>query len=351
MGPNNPTPNSLKPVIALLLILTSCVDPYDPKLVGGEKYLVFEGTLTDAPGPYRFALTLSAGYNSTESVYDERVLGAEVRVTDDQGTRVEFMDDGKGNFNSPVDFRGQVGRTYTLTVRYDGQTYRSDPETLGSVPPIDTVYSSFRKITTPGAGYNGEFLLYLDVNDPAGQENYYQWDWTHYEKPNFCILFRQEAATYWKRCCTPCWNITRSAVDILIASDRLVNGRRLSAQSIGAAPNDDIAPYYLRVGQQSLSRGAYQYWLAVRNLTGNVGSVFDIPPATLIGNLHQDEPGGRSVLGYFQVSARREKIVYISRFRAPLLPFTPTEYPYLNTCEPCKEGLSRTGRQPEGWVE
>ena len=60
----------------LLLILTSCVDPYDPKLVGSEKYLVFEGTLTDAPGPYRFALTLSAGYNSTENVYDERVKGA-----------------------------------------------------------------------------------------------------------------------------------------------------------------------------------------------------------------------------------------------------------------------------------
>ena len=337
--------------ILLILLIVACVDPYDAKLVGGEKYLVFEGTLTDAPGPHRFALTLSAGYNSTESVYDERVQGAKIWVIDDQGTRTDFMEDGKGNFDSPAGFRGEVGRTYTLTVTYEGSTYHSDPEILRPVPTIDTVYSSFRKIITAGADYNGEFLVYLDINDPGKEENYYQWDWTHYEKPNFCVLFRQEAATYWKRCCTPCWNITRSAGDILIASDRLVNGRRLSGQPIGTAPNDDIFPYYLKIGQQSLSRGAYQYWLTVRNLTGNVGSIFDIPPATLVGNLHEEIPGGRPILGYFQVSARTEKIVYINRFRAPLQPFAPTEYPYWNTCEPCNESLSRTAKQPEGWVE
>ena len=342
--------------ILLILLLTTCVDPYDPKLVGGEKYLVFEGTLTDAPGPYRFALTLSAGYNSQESVYEERVKGAKVWVADDRGTRTNFTDDGQGNFDSPAGFRGEVGRTYTLGVVYDGQTYRSDPELLRPVPPIDTVYSSFRRITTPGTEVSGEFPVYLDVDDPAGQENYYQWDWIHYTKPDFCLLFRQSAAIYWKRCCSPCWNIVSSAGQILIASDRLVDGRRLAGQPIAAAPNDDVSPYYLKIGQQSLSRGAYQYWLAVRNLTGNVGSVFDIPPATLLGNLHEEvsggvPSGGRAILGYFQVSGRQEKVVYVSRYLAPVQPFAPTVYPYWNTCEPCRESLYRTGKQPEGWRE
>ncbi len=337
-------------LLFLFPFLASCVDPYDPKLIGGEKYLVFEGTLTDAPGPYRFALTLSAGYNSIESVYEERVQGAKIWVTDGAGTRIDFIDDGQGNFDSPAGFRGKEGRIYTLTVDYDNQTYRSDPETLRPVPPIDTVYTSFRRIATPGTKINGEFLVNLDVDDPIG-ENYYQWDWVHYERPNFCIIINASGVNYWKRCCTPCWNIVNSAGKILIASDRLVDGRRLTGQQIAAAPNDDFSPYYIKIGQQSLSRGAYQYWQTVRNLTGNVGSVFDIPPATLTGNLHEEKGGGRSILGYFQVSSRKERILYISRFLAPLQPFAPTVFPYLPTCEPCKESLYRTGKQPEGWRE
>ncbi len=334
-------------LIFLTLLLTTCVDPYDPKLVGGEKYLVFEGTLTDAPGPYRFALTLSAGYNNTESVYEERVKGAQVWVNDDNGTRIDFIDDGKGNFDSPTDFRGEIGRTYKLTIRYGGQTYHSDPEQLRPVPPVDTVYYSFRRILTLGTKLSGEYPVYLDINDPPGEENYYQWDWVHYYRPIGCLFenFR------WRPCCTRCWNIVSSAGQILIASDRLVDGRRLTGQPITAAPYDDIFPYYLKIGQQSLSRGAYQYWLAVRNLTGNVGSVFDIPPATLSGNLHVDTPGGRPILGYFRASARKEKIVYISRYLAPVQPFAKTEWPFNPICFPCEESLYRTGKQPEGWRE
>lgn len=179
----------IKRYLLPFLLLAGCIDPYDPKLVGGEKYLVFEGTLTDAPGPHRFALTLSAGYNSVESVYDERVKGAKVWVTDDRSERTDFIDDGLGNFNSPAGFHGQVGRQYSLTVNYEGQTYRSDPELLRPVPPIDTVYSSFRRIFSTGTSISGEFQAYLDVNDPDGEENYYQWDWIHYEMPEFCLLF------------------------------------------------------------------------------------------------------------------------------------------------------------------
>lgn len=340
--------------LLIMFLLSTCVDPYDPKLVGGKKYLVFEGTLTDAPGPYRFSLTLSAGYNSTESVYEERVEDAKIWVVDNEGIRTDFIDDGQGNFDSPAGFRGTEGQIYTLTVDYDNQTYRSDPETLRPVQPIDTVYTTFRRITAPGTKVSGEFQTYLDVNDPAGEENYYQWDWVHYEKPDFCILFRQSAAIYWKKCCTPCWNIDNSVGKILIATDRLVDGRRLTGQQISNVPNDDSSPYYLKIGQQSLSPGAYQYWLAIRNLTSNVGSVFDIPPATLIGNLHDEQTGGtpsggRPILGYFQVSGWQEKIVYISRSLAPVQPFAPTIYPYWTTCEPCKESLYRTGKEPEGW--
>lgn len=129
--------------LSLLVTLVSCIDPYDPQLVGGERYLVFEGVLTDAPGPYQFSLSTSAGYNSTESAFDQRITGATISVMDDIGVVTRFMDVGRGNYLSQTGFRGQPGRRYALTVGYQGQTYKSESELMQPVPAIDSVYWSY----------------------------------------------------------------------------------------------------------------------------------------------------------------------------------------------------------------
>ncbi len=337
------------PVLFLALLLASCIDPYDPKLVGGERYLVFDGVLTNAPGPYRFVLSLSAGYNSTQSVFDQRVTGAVVSVTDDAGVVTRFLDAGKGSYVSPVGFRGQVGRRYTLAVRYKEQTYQSEPEPMQPVPDIASVTWTY--LPKPSANSPGVFPVLISLNDPTDTENYYQWDWTHFEQPNFCVLYRPPNSniTYQKNCCSDCWNITRSTGEIIMASDQLVNGNTLAGQRIAEVPYISNDPYYLTIGQQSVSRGAYQYWQTVQTLTGNVGSVFDATPATLTGNIKNQKADGLPMLGYFQVSARKQRIVYIARLRAATLPYAPTAYPLWPDCEPCTESLYRTGTKPEGW--
>ena len=336
----------------LLLSVISCIEPYDPGLVGGERFLVFDGVLTDAPGPYRFQLSRSAGYNSTEGVYDQRVTGAVLTITDDLGRVVRFLDVGRGAYGSPTGFRGQSGRRYTLKIAYGGQNYQSEPELLQAVPPIDTAYWAYKPPASGPSQTNGDFAVSIDLKDPAGTSNYYQWDWIHYEKPDFCVLYTPPGSniTYAKRCCSmDCWNSSRSTGQIILASDQFINGNRLTGQAVARVPFDDTTPYYLRIGQQSLSEGAYQYWQTVRALTNNVGGVFDATPATLTGNLRNTLSTGPIILGYFQASGRRERLVYVSRFAPPKLPYAKTEYPFWPTCEPCTESLYRTGVRPEGW--
>ncbi len=336
-------------VLVLALLLASCIDPYDPKLVGGERYLVFEGVLTDAPGPYRFVLSQSAGYNSDESVFDQRITGAEVSVSDDAGVMTRFADAGKGSYVSPAGFRGQVGKRYALTVLYKEQTYKSEAELLQPVTDIDRVYWTYQpKITAVGPGV---FPVFIDLNDPADTENFYQWDWVHYEQPRFCVLYTPPGGigVYAKACCTDCWNISRNDGDIITASDQLVNGNKIIGQRIAEVTYDDTTPYYLAVGQQSLSRGAYQFWQTVRALTGNVGSVFDATPATLTGNINNTKPDGPPMLGYFQVSARKQRVMYVRRLGNPLQPFAKNVFSPWPDCEPCTESPYRTGTKPDGW--
>ena len=110
-----------------------------------------------------------------------------------------------------------------------------------------------------------------------------------------------------------------------------------------------MTPYYLAVGQQSLSRGAYQFWLMVRGLTGNVGNVFDAMPATLAGNINNVKSDDPPMLGYFQVSARKQRIVYVRRTRNPSQPFAKNVFSFWPECEPCTESPYRTGTKPAGW--
>jgi hypothetical protein len=139
------------------------------------------------------------------------------------------------------------------------------------------------------------------------------------------------------------------AVTLVGLSGRLGLSGAEAEQLVARVPFDGNTAYYLRVGQQSLSQGAYQYWKTVQTLTSNIGGVFDATPATLSSNLHNTNETGPTMLGYFQVSARRERLVYVNRFAPPKLPYAKTQYPVWATCEPCTESLYRTGIVPEGW--
>jgi hypothetical protein len=174
----------------LITFLVGCIDPYDPGLVGTNRYLAFEGMLTDAPGPYRFTLSRSAGYNNDESVFDSRVTGAVVSITDNTGQTTHFLDDGRGSYLSPTGFRGQSGRRYTLNITYAGQSFRSDSELLQAVPPIDTVYWAYKNgvVSAGSTATNGNFSVYVDLKDPAGTANYYQWDWVYVQMQGMAKL-------------------------------------------------------------------------------------------------------------------------------------------------------------------
>jgi len=131
---------SLLLVSTVLFTLIACVDEFDPKLTGDIPSIVFEGTLTDQPGPHYFVLSFTAGYNSKESVFDKYVNAAKVWIIDAKGVRTDLTDLNRGQFSTPDGFRGQVGNAYTLHVRTsDGVEFVSNAEPMRASPAIDKV--------------------------------------------------------------------------------------------------------------------------------------------------------------------------------------------------------------------
>ncbi len=61
--------------------------------------------------------------------------------------------------------------------------------------------------------------------------------------------------------------------------------------------------HYFSVFQYTITESAYDYWLRVKEVTNQSGTVFDKPPAAVIGNLTNATDPSVPVLGYFELAS------------------------------------------------
>ncbi len=340
-------------IIMLAMCLQACVEPFNPGLVGKERKLVVEGTLTDFPGDNLVNLTYTAGYNSEESVFSIRVRGAEVWTTNQNEVRTNWQDDGLGNFRPLPGFVPIIGDSYTLHFKTaDGQLYQSTPQKLSKAPDIENATYTYSPV--PGKAW-GVFPVEISFKDNATDDSYYQIAWKHYELVDECGVVIPPGAGRIKpryRCCTPCWNIDFSFGEINISSDKFVQQGATLRQFVTNVPYDKDSPYYLNVELFSLTKEAYNYLKLLKDQTQNTGSTFDLPPAPVRGNIFKATATGKeSALGYFKVGGVSKKVVYIRRDNAPVAArINEPSYFLVNECRPCQEIPSRTAVRPAGWV-
>jgi hypothetical protein len=136
---------TLIPSLILSLTLMSCEDVIQLDVPKTDPYLVVDGSITNVAGEQVIKLTKSQDLLSTASV--EGVKNATVKVTDDLGKTYEFKDlKNIGKYVwTPVnksEIMGTVGRTYTLEIKADGETYQAISK-LNRVPKIDSMVYKF----------------------------------------------------------------------------------------------------------------------------------------------------------------------------------------------------------------
>lgn len=357
--------NRLRPFLHLLLygLVLSCVTPYQPDTKSlANRSVIVDGYITDQPGPHQVSLSYTADF--TNSAINLIVSGATVYVTDDQGKRQTFSDLGRGIYRTPATFKGEVGRTYKLTVMLpDGRQIESKPETIRPSPAIDRVYAEYtQKPIDNTTALNKGFDVYLDTKDPATPGDYYRWVWTHFEPLSVCevrsVKQGSTSVEYSYACCDPCWDIIRctGASCNNATSDEAINGKAISRQFIMRAPFASFSPYYLEIEQLAISRDAYVYYKSIENLTESNGGIFDAAPSSLRGNLVSVSNPGETVFGYFSAAGSQKVPYSVDRLKgegSPNVviypPFPPSVPP--PPCAACVESDYRTKIRPRWWVQ
>lgn len=341
--------------VGILFSLAACVTPFDPELTNDNPKLTVEGTITDKPGPYVIKLTYSAAYSNSEQIFGRYPEGAKVFIRDSGGFEEELTYTRAGTYVTAEDgIRGEAGRSYTLRIELpNGKAYESASEYMPPSAEIDSVYAEYRDVE--GTFVQGEFDVYLDTRDLGGVSNYYQWKWAHFKRLDYCQVFLRNfpSPPTWFAiyCCGECYEIETCAGCINIASDQLVDGRKIARVPIMTFPYDSREPYYLQVEQYSLNETAYEFWKRASELINNSGGVFDRPPVTVKGNVFNLADPDEQVLGYFGASSVSIKSVYFRRDHISTFPYT--SIPQYNIspqgCQECEESAVRTGRKPGGW--
>jgi Domain of unknown function (DUF4249) len=130
-------------LISLLLLLSSCVTQFIPKVNEDKELLVVEGLITDQPdtNTIKLSRSLPLGKRSVANP----LKGCTVTISDDLGNIFSLTEANAGSyFTDPANFQGVIGRFYTLhiitNVANNNHNYESSPVELKPVPPIDSVY-------------------------------------------------------------------------------------------------------------------------------------------------------------------------------------------------------------------
>ncbi|HEV7348685.1 DUF4249 domain-containing protein [Telluribacter sp.] len=335
--------------ILYLLLLSGCVDSFDPQLPGNIDVVIVDGTINNLPEQQVIRLNRSKSDPINGRPGFMALTKAKVQVLVDSAQVIEAHETYDGVYYLPADFRGKTGHAYQLRFTLsDGSTYESTQQIMPDVPLIGKVRVEFNPTSLSPPlidGYRAAHDFYIDTQDPEGQPNYYKWDWKLWEKQEWCRTCYQgiysinnviptyspfgymyfelgndlfedcfyPPSTYFSgglmpdwvydyKCRTKCWAIF-SSVELNLFADGYTDGGPILNRKVARIPFFQHGGCLVELRQSSLTPSAYRFYKDLEDQTQNSGGVADPPPTASIGNVKNVSNSRELVVGFFTASA------------------------------------------------
>ncbi|GHT36688.1 hypothetical protein FACS189435_0160 [Bacteroidia bacterium] len=152
-------------IIVIALLFASCEEVIDLDYKNNQSKIIIEGNITNEAGPYFVKITKSIGLADTESY--PTVDNAVVTISDDAGNSEILIPQENGVYSTSA-LIGVEGRTYTLTVEAENQTYTAQ-STMPQQVPFDSI-----RVEEVTLGGETEYNLVPVYKDPIEKGNNYR---------------------------------------------------------------------------------------------------------------------------------------------------------------------------------
>jgi hypothetical protein len=157
--------NKILSILLVSALLASCEKTIEIKYKDNQSKIIIEGNITNEPGPYFVKISKSISISSTETA--PTINDAIVMISDDAGNNETLVPQGNGLYKTNK-ITGTQGRTYTLTVKAENETYTSH----STMPPLVN-FDSIRSETLYLLG-DTEYSVIPIYTDPIPKGNNYR---------------------------------------------------------------------------------------------------------------------------------------------------------------------------------
>ena len=294
---------------SVLMLAGSCVTKFIPEVNEAQELLVVEGLITDQPGINTIKLSKSVPLD--QRYIFKPLRKCDVTISDDAGNLFDLTETSDGIYvTDSAQFRGVVGRRYQLRIRVNdvsiiSGSYESIPMEMKAVPPIDSVY--YEKVSLKFRG-DGEPMeegcqIYLDTHDPQGKCKFYRWTFTETWQINLPYPTLKNV----------CWTTENSEL-IKIKTTNSISEDRISGYPLLFISNNTDrlqTKYSILTRQFSLNEDEFDYWSRLKSISEETGSLYDVIPASINGNIYNVVDPYEQVLGFFSVSAVTSNRLFI----------------------------------------
>ncbi|SDG21705.1 protein of unknown function [Dyadobacter soli] len=153
--------------MGVVFLLTSCEKVVELDYKGNQSRIVIEGNISNQPGPYIVKIRKSVALTQTGAY--PTVDNAVVIISDNAGHADTLIAQGNGTYLTRK-LQGMEGRTYTLAITAENQSYAAQ-STMPERVPFDGI-----KVEEVIFGGETEFNIIPEYVDPAQKGNNYRFE-------------------------------------------------------------------------------------------------------------------------------------------------------------------------------
>ena len=288
------------------ILSISCIDQIELDFEGGGDRVVIFGNINTTELEQAMEI-----YRIT--AIQNRFLpisGATVFIIDDLGNRGRMFGDNEGIYRLvPNGIEIVPGRSYYLDIKLiDGAKYQTKPQRVPLVKATEDLNRRYREtasLTDDGVTLEKiifEILGTTSIENPQEEDFYIRWqvveDYvlrpTDFPDP---LSFSETPPEHYYR---KIMNEQR----ILTFSSEGTTINTLGTKIVAFKDFDDsfLDKHFFTTSVHSMTREAYLFWNEVNTLTNASGSIFDVPPGKIRGNIVNVEDQNEEVLGFVEFS-------------------------------------------------
>jgi len=302
-----------------IIFASGCKESYEPAIKPEQtNFFVVEGFI-NAQGATNITLSRTAHLKDSFEIITEQ--GAAITIMGEDNSTIPLSENIAGHYQSDSVSLNNNQKYRLLIKTAAGKDYLSDYVAVKQSPQIDSVRWD---------NQNDGLHIYVNSHDPQNSTLYYKWDYaetweivSHYdaalkyfpgEAPDGSEGYVRARDEDEMKKMKYCWQNTASN-NIHLGSSVSLTGDVISLEPIVYIPRGSeklSVRYSIIVKQYTLDRQAYDFYQLMKKNTESLGSIFDVQPSDITGNIHCTSNDKEKVIGYITVSTEQKKRIFIT---------------------------------------